>query len=173
VTLRGLVSSNLTASANKLMADNLGNTTEVTNEFSAGGIVYKKQDDQLLILLIRTSGATATERDNVWTFPKGHIDEGEDSETAALREVREESGVVAKIIDTLPATEYSFVGFGKNIHKTVNWYLMEYVFGNITDHDDEVAEVRWIGIDDANAQLTYKLDRENLERVKNILNANA
>jgi ADP-ribose pyrophosphatase YjhB (NUDIX family) len=94
------------------MADNLGITTEVKKEYSAGGIVYQKQDDQLLILLIRTSGATPEERDNVWGFPKGHLEDGEDARTAALREVREEAGVEARITKDLEPTEYSFFGLG-------------------------------------------------------------
>lgn len=150
------------------MAEN-NESNNVKREFSAGGIVFKKQDDQLLILIIRTSGATAEERNNVWSFPKGHIDEGESAEIAALREVREESGVDAKIVQSLGSSQYSFVFNSESITKTVDWYLMEYVSGSIEDHDDEVAEVRWVDLDTAKAQLTFQLDRDNLEKAKQFL----
>lgn len=147
-------------------------TNKPNREYSAGGIVYKKQNDQLLILLIRTSGTTAQERDNVWTFPKGHINEGESDEIAAIREVREESGVNAKIIQNLGKSQYSFISHKQKIDKMVSWYIMEYISGSIDDHDDEVAEVKWLDINEVSAQLIYQLDKDNLEKVKQFLETN-
>ena len=89
---------------------------EVKWEFSAGGVVFKKEEKSVYILLIRV-------RDR-WSFPKGNIEKNEKKEEAALREVKEETGVEAEIVDYLGDIEYWYYLGGYKVHKFVYYYLM-------------------------------------------------
>ncbi len=84
------------------------------NDYCAGGLVFLNNK---LVTLKRFNG--------VWLFPKGHIDPGETPEIAAMREVKEESGLSAKIIGDLGESSYTFFERGEKHFKTVHWYLME------------------------------------------------
>lgn len=126
-------------------------------EFSAGGIVFKKQGDKVFILLAQHSGHHG------WVFPKGHIGdhtENESVEEAALREVFEETGAKGKILQTLNPIEYFFEDEGKEIKKTVQYFLMEYIGGNISKHDFEMENVEWLSINDVENRLTYPSDKK-------------
>jgi len=133
-------------------------------QFSAGGIVYKKENNETLILISQHS------QHHGWVFPKGLIGdhvEQENKEQTALREVKEETGVDGKIIRALNPITYWFVmdkdpsaGSGQEkIRKTVYYYLMEYVGGDITKHDHEMEEVGWLPANKVEARLTYKSDK--------------
>ena len=139
-------------------------------EISAGGIVYKKEPDQLFILLILPSGTTHNQ-DKKWTFPKGliHDKEGLSIEQVALSEVKEEGGVEAKIVSKLGSVKYTYKWENDNILKIVTWFLMEYVSGEPSDHDHEVAEARWFEISEAGKMISYKTDKEIFEKAKEIL----
>ena len=145
--------------------DNSGLKKKWKKEISAGGIVYKKEDGQTFILLIKPSGVTQN-KEKKWTFPKGLIDDhGEGSiEQSALREVKEEGGVAGKIIEKLGSIKYTYVWQGENIFKIVTWYLMEYVSGDPKDHDFEVAEAKWFELSEAEKTLVYKTDKEIFEK---------
>ena len=99
-----------------------------------------------------------------WQLPKGVIDEGETNEEAALREVREEAGVDAKIVELIETSEYWFTaerdGEMRRYHKFVHFFLMEYLGGNVEDHDHEVAEARWVTVEDAIRMLAFKSERD-------------
>jgi 8-oxo-dGTP diphosphatase len=136
-------------------------------EISAGGLVYKKEDGQIFVLLIMPSGQTAN-KDKVWTLPKGHLDKDK-AEDAAVREVREEAGVEAKIVENLGSYKYTFVWEGENIFKIVTYYLMEYVSGNPKDHDWEVEESKWFELEEGRKNLTYKIDKEVFKKAEKIL----
>jgi len=138
-------------------------------EISAGGIVYKKQDSQTFVLLIKPSGQTEN-KDKVWTFPKGHLD-NDKPEEAAIREVKEEGGVEGKIVEKLGSIKYPFVWAGENIFKIVTFYLMEYVSGDPADHDFEVEEAKWFLLEEAKDSLTYKTDKEVFEKAKKTLDS--
>lgn len=133
-------------------------------EISAGGVVYKKDDSQIFVLLITPSGKTVN-KDQVWTFPKGHVDKDK-PEVAALREVKEEGGVEAKIVENLGSVKYTFVWEGENIFKIVTYYLMEYVSGDPANHDQEVAEAKWVEYSDAEKLISYKTDKEVFAKAK-------
>lgn len=100
-------------------------------------------------------------RDSVtWTLPKGTPDPGETLEETALREVAEETGLVVRIVEPLRAIEYMFVQGGTRIHKTVHYYLMEPVGGDLARHDAEFERVRWVPFDEAGALLSFATERE-------------
>ena len=113
-----------------------------------------------LIRVARSGGAEA------WALPKGWVEKGEDLEQAAVREVREETGLDARILRKLGEITYEFYSKAdrSTISKTVHLFLLEYVGGDTGDHDDEVEEARWFPIEDAMRTLTYKNEREILEK---------
>ena len=128
------------------------------DQFSAGGVAYRKLDGRLEIAII------LTEPERRWQLPKGMIDEGEMSEQAAQREVREEAGIETELIRPLDHTEYWYVGNydgeRKRFHKRVAWFLMKYMSGDVADHDHEVAEARWVTVREALDLLVFKNERE-------------
>jgi len=123
---------------------------------SAGGIVvrYEAGRPQLVI------GSRRRERDGrTWTLPKGTPERGETTEETALREVAEETGLQVRITAPLQAIEYRFVQSGTRIHKTVHYFLMEPVGGDLERHDHEFEQVRWIDFGEAPSILTFETER--------------
>jgi len=100
-------------------------------------------------------------RDSVtWTLPKGTPDPGETVEQTALREVAEETGLEVRILEPLPSIEYSFVQDGTRIQKTVHYFLMEPIGGDLSRHDAEFERVRWVPFDEAAALLSFATERD-------------
>jgi 8-oxo-dGTP diphosphatase len=125
--------------------------SRVTFEFSAGGIVFRQNHGITEILLGHSK------RDSTWVFPKGHIADtikGETKEEAAIREVREETGVAGSIVHALQPESYWFWHQGAKIKKTVYFFVMEYL-NDVDSHDFELDEVVWVPIDEVAAKLTY------------------
>lgn len=102
--------------------------------------------------------------ERVLGLPKGHIDPGETVEQAAIREVSEETGVRARLIDALGEVDYSYERRGRRVPKRVAFYLFEYVSGTVADHDEEIEEAMWIALDRAAQVLTYATEREIVRR---------
>jgi 8-oxo-dGTP pyrophosphatase MutT (NUDIX family) len=126
-------------------------------EFSAGGIVYKKEKNALSILLCQHS------QHHGWVFPKGLIGDqikDETREETALREVAEETGAAAKILKPLSPVAYWYVWQNQKIKKTVYYFLMRYVSGDISIHDHEMENVVWLLSKDVKKQLTFKADQK-------------
>ncbi len=133
---------------------------------SAGGIVvrYEAGRPQLVI------GSRRRERDGrTWTLPKGTPKRNETTEETALREVGEETGLEVRITGALHAIEYRFVQSGTRIHKTVHYFLMEPVGGDLDRHDHEFEQVRWIGFDEAASILTFETERALVAHAGNVL----
>jgi 8-oxo-dGTP pyrophosphatase MutT (NUDIX family) len=124
-------------------------------ERSAGGAVVR--DGQLLAIVPRRRAADGS---RVLALPKGHIDPGETPLQAAIREVREETGVQAEMVGELGEVRYWYQRDRRPVPKSVVFYLMRYLSGDTADHDDEVEEARWIGLADACTALTYPGERE-------------
>ena len=135
-------------------------------QFSSGGVVYKKIEDQALILVSQHS------LHHGWVFPKGligdHI-ENESKENTALREVEEETGAKGKIIQMLDPVDYWYIFEGEKIHKTVYYFLMEYVSGDITKHDKEMENVEWLPEVEVEKRLTYPADKKVWSQAKQLL----
>lgn len=135
-------------------------------EFSAGGIVYKKTGGKILILIAQHS------QYHGWVFPKGLIGDhkkGEKKEETAVREVKEETGIDAKIIKPLTPVTYWYAFENEKIKKTVYYFLMEYLSGNIKNHDYEMENVEWIAIDEVYEKLTYSSDKKVWQSAKKLI----
>ena len=135
-------------------------------QFSAGGVVFQKQGKENLILVCQHS------QHHGWVFPKGLIGdhvEGEQKEDTALREVEEETGAKGKIIQLLNPVDYWYFFEGEKIHKTVYYFLMEYVSGDITKHDMEMENVQWLPEAEVEKRLTYPTDKQVWQEAKQLL----
>ena len=133
-------------------------------EFSAGGAVYKKDGAKILWLICQHSGY------HKWVLPKGLIDEGEKAEQAAVREVEEECGVTTKIIAKIPEPEkYIYTMNGVKIFKLVQYFLMEYISGDIKNHDFEMEAVEWLDYEDALDRLNFHGAKAVLEKANQLL----
>jgi len=124
-------------------------------EFSAGGVVVRGRE---VVVIVPTRRAADGSR--VLALPKGHVDPGETAIQAATREVREETGVLATPVEELGETRYWYRRDGRTIGKSVCFFLFDYVEGDIEDHDDEVEEVRWISLEEAQTSLSHSAERE-------------
>ncbi len=136
------------------------------SEFSAGGIIFKKENNKLFILVCQHSGHHG------WVFPKGKIGdhiENESRKNTALREVEEETGALTKIIKPLTPITYWYQADEQKIKKTVYYYLMEYISGDITKHDFEMENVEWIDYNDVSERLTFASDKKTWEEAKKLI----
>ena len=124
-------------------------------EFSAGGVVVRGEDCVVIVPVKRSPRG-----ERVLALPKGHPDGNESAEEAATREVREETGVVAELVEPLGEVAYWYQRKGREIHKRVRFFLFRYVSGSTDDHDDEIEEARWMPLAEAAEALTYAGERD-------------
>jgi 8-oxo-dGTP pyrophosphatase MutT (NUDIX family) len=124
------------------------------SEHSAGGVVVR---EGACVVIVPTRRAANGSR--VLALPKGHVDPGETPPQAAQREVREETGVEARLVGDLGAVRYWYMRGGRRIAKQVDFFLFEYMSGDVADHDHEVEDARWVPLDEAARTLTYDGER--------------
>jgi ADP-ribose pyrophosphatase YjhB (NUDIX family) len=127
-------------------------------EYSAGGIV--RDGDTLLMVKVQN-----LEGQEIWTFPKGHIEKGEKSEEAALREVQEETGYKCEIDKPFERIQYWFKRDDILTKKTVNWFLMRPLEKTGTFDPEEIMETKWIPIEEARRLAKYKSDKKILAKL--------
>lgn len=128
-------------------------------EFSAGGVIVR---DGECVVIVPTR--RAADGSKVLALPKGHPDGEESAIDAALREVREEAGVEGRLVEELGDVRYWYQRGGRRIQKVVSFYLLEYVAGDVADHDHEVEVARWMPLAEAAEALTYPGEREMVQR---------
>jgi 8-oxo-dGTP pyrophosphatase MutT (NUDIX family) len=135
-------------------------------EFSAGGVVVRDGEVAVVVPLRDSS-----DRRRVLALPKGHIDPGESMKEAAAREVREETGLDAELVEKLGDVRYWYQRAGRRIFKVVAFYLFRYRSGSVDDHDQEIEEVRWMPLEEATRELSFPGEREMVARALSRLSA--
>jgi 8-oxo-dGTP pyrophosphatase MutT (NUDIX family) len=136
----------------------------VKREFSAGAVVVRRLRGRWVLAAIRPGGKPP----GTWALPKGLISAGESPEATALREVEEETGVRGRLLGKLGDVRYVYTWAGERIFKVVSFYLVRYSGGRLGDLPPEtaheVAEARWLPLEEAPRLLAYKGEREMAER---------
>ena len=143
----------------------MGRSSEIqmrtVKEVSCGGVVYRLREGTTEIALIRVGRR--------WCLPKGQVERGEKLPDTALREVREETGLLGEIVVKIGQISYWFTGKSDDneairIFKRVNFYLMRCLGGDVSQHDHEVEEARWVPISEAIGRLSHQTERSMVVR---------
>jgi 8-oxo-dGTP pyrophosphatase MutT (NUDIX family) len=150
-----------------------GRTGPVEREFSAGGVLVRTIRGRPMLAAIRPRG-----REHIWALPKGHIEEGESAGDTAVREAREETGVEGRLVEKLGDIRYTYTasyegGSGERVFKVVSFFLLRAGRGRIGEIDEsmrvEVAEARWLPLDEAPRLLSYGGEREMAAKARDRL----
>ena len=132
----------------------------VRREFSAGGVLVRSRAGGHVFAAIRPQG----KREGLWALPKGLIGPGESAEAAALREVHEETGVEGRALEKLGDVRYVYTWAGERVFKVVSFFLVRAVRGRLGEIEEamrvEVAEARWLPLEEGPTLLAYKGERE-------------
>lgn len=135
-------------------------------EFSAGGVLVRRLRGRWVLAAIRPGGKPP----GTWALPKGLIGAGEGAAATAVREVSEETGVRGRLVGKLGDVRYVYTRRGQRVFKVVSFFLMRYCGGRLGDVPEafrhEVAEVRWLPVDEASRLLAYVGEREMAERAR-------
>jgi 8-oxo-dGTP pyrophosphatase MutT (NUDIX family) len=136
----------------------------VRREFSAGGVAVRRLRGRWYFAAIQPAGKP----EGLWALPKGLVGRGEQPERAALREVQEETGVEARLLEKLGDVRYVYTWRGDRVFKVVSFYLVRYRRGRLGElssrHAREVADVRWLPLEQGPSLLAYEGEREMTER---------
>jgi len=133
------------------------------DEVSAGGLVIDHSGTQGL-LIGRIDHKDVSGKRILWSLPKGHIEEGESPEQAAIREVAEETGITSSITKSLGVIDFWFMAGGKRIHKTVHHFMFTEVSGVLTPQVSEVDEVSWFPLAEIVDRLAYPDEKKLIAR---------
>jgi 8-oxo-dGTP pyrophosphatase MutT (NUDIX family) len=132
-------------------------------EFSAGGLLVRRLRGETVVAAIRPQG----KKTGVWALPKGVIDAGETPAETALREVEEETGATGELVRKLGDVRYVYTWAGERVFKVVSFYLVRYRGGRLgeiaPEMRREVAEARWLPLEEAPRTLAYRGEREMAE----------
>jgi 8-oxo-dGTP pyrophosphatase MutT (NUDIX family) len=144
----------------------------VEREFSAGGVLVKRIRGRWTVAAIRPQGRPA----ELWALPKGNIDAGETPAETAVREVREETGVEGRLVEKLGDVRYVYTRkSGERVFKVVSFFLLRAGPGRIGEIEErmriEVAEARWLPLDEAPRLLAYGGEREMAAKARDRLAA--
>jgi 8-oxo-dGTP pyrophosphatase MutT (NUDIX family) len=132
------------------VAERASPTPPTVREFSAGGLVVRRFRGRPWLACIRVKGGA------VLALPKGHVDPGESAAEAAAREVREETGLEATLVEKLDDVRYWYRRPGVRVFKIVSFYLFRYRSGSVRDHDHEVDAAEWVPLVEAPGLLAYR-----------------
>ncbi len=130
-------------------------SSDTSTEFSAGGVVVHGGDVAVIVPVKRDAAGN-----RVLGLPKGHPAGRETPEAAARREVREETGVEAELVEKLGDVRYFYERRGRRRAKRVAFYLFRYRAGSLEDHDHEIEEARWMPLAEAAEKLSFPGERE-------------
>jgi 8-oxo-dGTP diphosphatase len=135
---------------------------KATIQRSAGGVIYQNRQGEMWVVLISTRDGS------VWGLPKGMIEKGEKPLEAALREVREETGLEGASVADLGYIEYWYRDPETKVlyHKFVDYYLVRWLIGDVADHGWEVDEARWFPIEEAMDTISYENERNVLVKAR-------
>ena len=139
-------------------------------EVSAGGLVTATIHGRRHAALIGRKDQAGVVR---WLLPKGHVERDETARDAAVREVREETGIDGQVLADLGTVAFWFTTIDKRVHKTVHYFLLEALGGELSDADVEVDEVAWVALDDVPLRLSYANERRLAELVPAMLTEHA
>jgi 8-oxo-dGTP pyrophosphatase MutT (NUDIX family) len=150
--------------------DNLSTAkVETLDQISAGGVAFRWKDSEPEMVIVSVKPKLR------WQLPKGIVDPGESPEVTAVREVKEEGGVETERLALIETIEYWYRsmknGMPVRFHKFVHFYLMEYRSGDVSNHDHEVEEARWVSFDEAVELLEFKSEREVAEKAREMIEA--
>jgi len=140
---------------------------ETLDQISAGGVAFRWKDSEPEMVIVSVKPKLR------WQLPKGIVDPGESPEVTAVREVKEEGGVETERLALIETIEYWYRSTknGKPVrfHKFVHFYLLEYRGGDVSNHDHEVAESKWVSFDEAIELLEFKSEREVAEKAREMI----
>ncbi len=138
-------------------------------EVSAGGIVMDSSTDLLNVAIIaRLNRGGRLE----WCLPKGHPENQENNEEAAIREIEEETGIQGKVLSALGSIDYWFTVSGHRVHKTVHHFLLLSIGGHLTienDPDHEAVDVAWVPLADLGRKLSFPNERRIADLAREVL----
>ncbi len=142
-------------------------TIPTKRQVSAGGVAFRRRGSGVEVALVSVGPRGR------WQLPKGLVEPGESPEAAAMREVREEAGIDSELIAPLRTVEYWYVASEPQVkiryHKFVHFFLLQYVGGDVADHDREVNEARWVPLREAELLLAFPNERAVMAEAADLL----
>lgn len=136
-------------------------------QVSAGGVAFRRRGARLFVALISVGDKPR------WQLPKGLVGKNEPVEEAAMREVREETGLETEMVEPIDTVEYWYFAAARGarirFHKSVHFFLLRYKSGKTSDHDHEVNEARWVEIGKAEEMLAFASERKVVTRAREMI----